>query len=125
MEDVSFVRWANERLQGWTRILYESPTSPDAIGHVDLSSWETAIESVHRKEPALAFYREYLDEGGSFIGTNVRLLGDIVEADEISTEGTIDGQFALPTMDLTRVDFGGGYERGLWRMVKSARKSEE
>ncbi len=120
-EDVTFVRWDTDVLKAWARVLQESPSSPGSVKHVDLSSWESVVRSVAGHEPVVAFHREQVDDRICHIGTNVKVDGECVRADEISIEGTIDGYFALRLGDLTKVDFGGGYEQALWRMIQSAK----
>jgi predicted RNA-binding protein len=118
-EDVTFVRWGSDVLAAWTRVLQESPTAPGSVKYVDLSSWETVVRSVAASERVVTFHREVVDDSVCYIGTNVSVEGECVTADVISVEGTINGRFALRTGDLTKLDFGGGYEQSLWRMVRS------
>ena len=119
MEDVTFLRRDTEVLSAWSRVLQESPSSPASVKHVDLSSWESVVRSVAGHEKVVSFHRERVDETSCYIGTNVKIDGDCLRADRISVEGRIDGQFTLRTGDLSTVDFGGGYEQALWRMVNS------
>ena len=121
MEDVSFFRRNNEVLAAWAGVLQESPSSPASVKHVDLSSWESVVRSVAGHEPVVTFHRELVDDSVCHIGTSVRIEGESLVADEVSIEGTIDGQFTLRLSDLTRVDFGGGYEKALWRMIQSVK----
>ncbi len=121
-EDVTFVRRNDEVLQAWTRVLQESPSSPAPVKHLDLSSWESLVRSAAGEEPVVTFHRERVDESICHIGTNIKIDGEWVIADEVSVEGTVDGQFALKMSDLTKVDFGGGYERALWRMIQSSKR---
>ena len=63
-------------------------------------------------------------EGGetvATIGKSITFKGDLSGDEDLVIEGTVDGRFALNLEDLTRVDFGGGYERALWRMVQKSR----
>jgi len=117
-DDVSFVRWGNERLRAWARVLQESPSSPEAAGFLDLAGWESVVRSAAGRVPVVTFHRERRDDEVCQIGTEIEVRGGDVVADEITTEGTVDGRFAIELDDLTRVDFGGGYERALWRMVR-------
>ena len=119
-EDISFLRWNDEVLKAWTKVLQESPTSPAPLKHVDLASTETVVNSLAGREPVITFHRDIVNDDVCHIGTNVVVEGECVIADEISVEGTIDGRFALRIGDVTRIDFGGGYEKALWRMVRSA-----
>ena len=124
VDHVSFVRWDTEVLQAWARVLQESPSSPASVRHVDLSSWESVVRSVVGQEKVVTLHRERIDDSTCYIGTNIRIEGESVQADEISVEGTIDGYFSLRLGDLTKLDFGGGYELALWRMVQSSAKPE-
>jgi hypothetical protein len=120
LDDVTFLRWGTEVLEAWTRVLAESPSSPDSAKHLDLTSWESVVRSAAAEEPVLTFHRENIDDSVCHLGTNVKIEAECVYADEISVEGTIDGQFAIEIKHITKLDFGGGYELALWRMVKSA-----
>lgn len=119
-EDITLMRWDTEVLRAWTRLLQESPSSPPPVRHLDLTSWESLVRSVAGREHVVTFHRELLDDT-CHVGINVEVEGESVIADEVSIEGTIDGRFALKVSDLTQVEFGGGYEQSLWRMVQSSK----
>jgi len=121
-EDITFLRWQNEVLDAWAGVLQESPTSPTPVRHVELSSWESVVRSLLGSEPVVTFHREIVNDRACHLGTNISLEGECVVADEISVEGTVDGRFALSLGDLTKLDFGGGYEQALWRMVQKTRE---
>jgi hypothetical protein len=120
-EDVTFARWDSEVLRSWGTVLQESPSSPEPAGFVDLASWESVVRTIHDNVPVVTFQRERADGDICHVGTGITILAEGIEADEVSIEGTIDGKFAINLEDLTRVDFGGGYERALWRMVQKTR----
>ncbi len=83
------------------------------------------IVSVGAVEHVITFHRELIDETSCHIGTNVAVQAGHVVADRVSVEGRMDGEFALRLNDLTKLDFGGGYEQSLWRMTRSPRRSEK
>jgi hypothetical protein len=119
-EDVTLVRWDDDVLRSWTRILAESPSAPESVRHIDLTSWESIVRSVAAREHMVTFHRELVDGGVYHIGTKIAVLSECFTAEEVTVEGTIDGKFALPLEDLTRIDFGSGYERALWRMIRAS-----
>ena len=122
VEDVTYASWDNERLQAWTRVLQESPSSPASVKHIDLSSWESVVRSVAVAEQIVSFHREHVDDSSWHCGINVQIDGEHLVADDVSVRGTIDGQFVLQIDDLTRIDVGGGYELALWRMIQTAKR---
>lgn len=120
-DDINFVRWDTDRLRAWAAVLQESPSSPEPSAFVDLGSWESVVRSIHDRIQILSFHMERADDDVCYIGTRISILGEGLEADDITIEGTIDGKFALSLDDLTRVDFGAGYERALGRMIRKSR----
>jgi hypothetical protein len=120
-DEVTFLQWDTAYLRSRARVLAESPTSPIALGHVDLESWETAVRSIAAVQPVVSFHRDRADSSTCFIGTNIRIAGDCVRADELSFNGIVDGHFALCLSDLTQIEFGDGYDLALWQMVRNAR----
>ena len=120
--DVSYVEWDTIRLRGRSRVLAESPSSPDVVDYLDLSSWESIVRSAAAQVPVLVFRCEDLDSSRFDVGTRVRVDGECVRADNLTVDGVLEGEFAIDMDDLTRIEFGGGYELALWRMLRTARR---
>ena len=118
-KDVTCLRWGEAVSEARARAAFESPTAPEATAHVDLSSWEMLLPAVTCGEPVVTLHRERADE--CHVVTAVALVGECVEAEEISPDGSLDGTVAFDVSDLTRVDFGGTFERGVVRMLRPAR----
>jgi len=118
-DDVTLLKWGTQALEARTRVLRETPTSPPSVKHIDLSSWETVVRTVCPEEPIVSFHREDTDDTQFYLGSNVTIEDEWLEADSIAISGSADGRFALKVADLTRLDFGGGYERAFRRMSQS------
>jgi hypothetical protein len=115
-EDITFLRWGNQTLRSWQDALPDNKSS--ASPSVDVESWESAIASILQIERLITFNLEAADHDACYIGRNVTLEQGVVVADEIHTDGKCDGQFTLRLEDVTRVDFGQAYERGLERILQ-------
>lgn len=82
---------------------------------VDLSSTRSVIETASRCAPLITIHREIDDPGVCHIGRTLKVTDTHVELHEIDCDarwwehGT--DQYALS--EVTRIDFGGDYERAL------------
>ncbi len=120
-EDVSMIRWGNHKLENFGRVVAESPSSPEFVKNLDLASWDAVVRELAQREKLLTIYRERTNGDVCFIGTNVVCDGETIEAEEVTTDGAVEGKFVLALDDTTRIEFGGGYERALWRSIQLGR----
>lgn len=115
VEDIELIRWNEECHRAWQAALMYDGVSLRRSEPISLDSWVSAIGDIATQERLLTFH---IDEPDAvFIGTGVSLVGELVVADNVTIEGTIDGRFALSVDRVRRIDFGGPYERGLTRML--------
>jgi len=117
LDDISLVRWGTGKLKAWQTAL--ATVMGDFVWQpqVDLADWESVITSAARAASTVTLFRENLDSDRCYIGRNPQVDSGVVRAEEVSTEGALDGHFALLLQDLTRVDYGGSYERALLRVL--------
>ena len=118
-EDITRIHWGEAAQEARARVAAESPTAPEAVRRFDLSSSETVLAALAQGEPVLTLHRERCDDW--HLVTDVAVSGDRVEARNITAEGRIDGSLTFKVSELTKIDFGGVYERGYSRMLRSAR----
>jgi len=117
VKDICLVRRDSARLRAWAASLGSIPKGRVRCPRVHLRNWATIIRSVCRVEPIITFMREESDGTRCNIGCNVKVCRGIVQADEVSTEGVLDGRMVFTLDGLTRIDFGGNYEKGLVRVL--------
>jgi len=122
LEDITLVRWGRGKLKAWQAAL--APLMDDFVWRpqVDLTDWESVITSAARAACIVTLFRENLDSDMCYIGRNLQIESGVVRAEEISTEGALDGHFALLVRDLTRVDYGGSYEKALLACLAGGRR---
>ena len=93
------------------------PALPAAI---DLTSFGTLLESANKQFPLLTIHRELMDPDICFIGQVEKLTDKTVTLKEIDPGARWERVRRYNFRDITRVEFGGGYEdslalvAGLW-----------
>jgi hypothetical protein len=117
-DDVTFLRWGTDQLLGWQRIL-RGPNGADLASEADLSNWWGVIETARSNSQLVTFHRERLDSSTCYISDEFRFSDTLVVGRQISTDGQRNGNFALKSDDLSRVDFGARYEDGLRQMLET------
>jgi hypothetical protein len=95
---------------------------PRARPGVDITDWKTALVSAQHRFPLLALHPEARDPGVCYIGRIARLTEKTVTLHEIDTTAAWDGLGRHRLEDLTRLEFGGGYEDALWRVAEDEGK---
>ena len=112
-DDISFLRWNTAQMRAWERavIVADVPTAPEPA--IDLTDWMSAITSLESHDRLLTFHRERMDESVCYLARDIELSFGLVVGLQVSIDGEEDGRFALQMGDLTRIDFGSAYERGL------------
>ncbi len=116
-EDVEFVRWGTDALEAWSSALQYQHETARRAEFVALSDWRSIISSIALHERLITFHLSDQKSGVCYIGTAIRFEGDAVVAECVSTDGSIDGHWALMLDDISQIDFGRAYERGLARML--------
>jgi hypothetical protein len=124
-EDIRFLRWGRSQLQAWARALgpeqgNEHTELRRAFATCAQKGWAGIVSHFAETPMLLTFHRELLDPSTCYVGHEVQVRGGMVWAEEVSVEGTIDGHFGIALDDVTRMDFGGLYEKALQRMIASS-----
>jgi hypothetical protein len=89
--------------------------SVDVYPKIDLSSLEAALRSANRLFPVLSLHQEITDPDDCLIGKVLTVGRTQLEFIEIDPDAEWSEEpSSLPLADLTRIDFGGGYEDALF-----------
>ncbi len=84
---------------------------------VDIASWAAAIESAASQFPLLVLHREECRDDSCLVGHFKELNSSSVTFFSISPSATWDKTTQVLLAQLTRLDFGGGYEDALWKVA--------
>jgi hypothetical protein len=82
---------------------------------VDLSSWQTLVDTAARRFPLLTLHLEKRDPDICYIGRPVETTARRGTFVTIAPDAVWDRDelLTIPWVDVTRMDFGGGYEEAL------------
>jgi hypothetical protein len=80
---------------------------------IDLSSFPTLLASANAHFPLVTIHREIMDAEICFIGRVQKLTDKTVTLEEISPAAKWERTRRYNFKDITRIDFGGGYEEAL------------
>jgi hypothetical protein len=118
ISDIESVRWGTHGLEGWALTEGFDSIRKCKTPRLELTGWREAITSIAATQRVLSILRENVDASGVYVITEPRVEGDHVVARDIQPDGIIEGDLAFAIEDITRIDFGGPYERGLQRMIE-------
>ena len=110
------VRFGTRRLEAWSRLAMESPTAPDRMEHIDIDRWASALQTL---DEDVVYVQVDCDTW--FYATNLSVQAELLEAEVVQMDGSLDGTAVVELTDIERVDFGGAVERGLERLVRGIR----
>jgi hypothetical protein len=119
--DLTRVDWDTPPLRRLALASGALARSDPVTREIQLADWRTAIESAALAAPLLTFRREDTGEKTTSRSSGVQLLKHLMVGEWVSNGGIEEGRFALPIETLTRLDFAGGFERGLERALGIAR----
>lgn len=91
---------------------------PRAHPRVDINNWNAALVTAQRRFPLLTIHPEARDPDICYIGRIAKLTEKTVTLHEISPVAAWNGQRRHRLGDITRLEFGGGYEDVLWRVAE-------
>jgi hypothetical protein len=97
------------------RIYKAKRLKPAAPKGVDFSNWRSLVESSSREFPLITIYRERIRRGKCLIGVPIKTNSQALWLYTVSPEAEWDDVVRIPYRDITRLDFGGEYERWLYR----------
>jgi hypothetical protein len=92
--------------------------APEGKPRVDLTNWKTLLRSAQKLFPLITVHRETISDGICFIGRVVSVSDKMFTLYDIDPDAEWDRPYRRKLSDLTKVDFGGGYEDALWRVAK-------
>ena len=85
---------------------------------VDLTDIETIIQSIDQNYPLMAIHREHVDPDSCWIGSIGSATDKTVTLNEMDPHAKWNGTKRIKLEDITRIDFGGGYETALALVAK-------
>src|SRR5260221_6667661 len=100
------------------RVIRLNGLRPRARPSVGISNWNTALVSAQGRFPLLKIHVEVRNPEVCYVGRVAKLTEKTVTLHEIDPVGVWDGQRRHRLEDITRLDFGGGYEDALWRVAE-------
>ena len=85
---------------------------------VDLNDWASLLQTAQKLFPLLTIHREAIANDVCYIGKLVSVTEKTFTLYDIDPDANWDRCYRRKLADLTKVDFGGGYEDALWRVAK-------
>ncbi len=115
ISDITEVEAPHEFAAFIERALHLRGAGDPEVPTIDLSSIASILESAARSFPLVAIHREDLTTEICHIGRPVAIDDGVLRLQEMSPDAVLDDDpedYRLG--EITRVDFGGGYEDALW-----------
>lgn len=116
--DVTRVRTYDNKDYFLNRALRLKSIKPKRKPRVDLANWKTLLLSAQKLFPLITIHREAISNEVCYIGKVVSATEKTVTLYDIDPRAEWDRPYRRRLSDLTKVDFGGGYEDALWRVAK-------
>lgn len=85
---------------------------------VDLADINTILFSIDQNYPLLTLHRESHDPDSCYVGSVESICDKTVLINEMDPDAKWSGNKRLPLDEITRIDFGGGYETALALVAK-------
>ncbi len=92
-----------------------------------LSSARSTVSqwTANEQFPLVTIHRESMDDSVCYIGKVAKFTPKTVTLDKIDPAAEWNESTRYNLKDITRVDFGGGYENALWEVSEDERKKRE
>ena len=116
--DVARYRTYDNKDYFLNRALRLKSIKPKRKPRVDLTNWKTLLLSAQKLFPLITIHREAISNEVCFIGRVASVTDKMFTLYEIDSDAEWDRPYRRKLSDLTKVDFGGGYEDALWRVAK-------
>jgi len=94
---------------------------PKPLQKLSLFDLRSLIETANRLYPIITIHREKMDNTVCFIGKVAKLTDKTLSLYEISPSAKWERTRRYYFRDITKVDFGGGYEEALWLVAKKGK----
>lgn len=117
-DSITDVSWGTRRLDGLQRATTYDAISRREAPKLDLSGMQEALTGVLAEEKVVSIHREGLGDG-VIVCMQALIEDGVIVGEMIERDGVKSGRVACCVGHVTRVDFGGPYERALQRMVES------
>jgi hypothetical protein len=96
-----------------SRVLKLKGIKPQPQPDISVSSFPDLLTSINKRYPLFTIHREAINDDVCFIGRLVKMTPKTFTLLEIDNCAEWDGQHRYRFEDITKVDFGGGYEAAL------------
>ena len=84
---------------------------------LDVASVESVVQSAARKFPLVTIYQETIDPDSCLIGVPSDIDARMMRLRLVDPNAMFGPDEAVALRNVTRVDFGGGYEDALWQVL--------
>jgi hypothetical protein len=91
--------------------------------HISINSVEDSILSASKSFPLIAIEKELVADDKRFIGRPAEFTSKTVTIHRLSPNAEWTGKSRFNLTEITRIEFGGGYERALALSAKPLRKN--
>ncbi len=86
---------------------------PRALSGLTLDSWPEAINSISKQFPLISVESEIVRSDVAYIGVPLKFTPKLLVLDDLNCNAEWSGPRNVPLSQITRIDFGGGYEKAL------------
>ena len=99
--------------------------SPLPLPQICLNNWRTIFETAQKLFPLLTIHREQMSNDVCYIGKIATISDKAVVLDEIDPAAKWERTRRYNFKDITKLDFGGGYEKALWQVSQAQSKAKK
>jgi len=112
-EDISEYRFFTKAEYWQFRAVRHFHLKPIRPAGISVASFPELLKSIAQHYPLITFHPEKKNPAVCYIGPLVAITEHTVTIDDLDCNGEWSGARRMKISDVTRVDFGGGYEEAL------------